>query len=510
MIINEKELRKMKEKENEKEIQKKRSRKKNNDVKEAKISSEETAEKTAKPAESSNVKEEEVVTYESPKKEEQPNNNYQNNTSNSYTNPNYYNNNSNNQNLNQPKKSHPVKIILLSIFIFIIVLAMILVLIFAAVTLSSKIEETVNESESKTNIQLQHTETTTSDTTTSDGSIYITDVSAVVENVMPSIVAITSKTLITSGYYGYFYNYSNGQQYSEGAGSGIIVSQTDSEIMILTNNHVVEGASELSVQFIDGQSVDATIKGSSSTKDIAIISVPIKNIESSTLEQIKIATIGDSNNLKVGNGVIAIGNALGYGQSVTTGVISALNRQVKIDNITKSMIQIDAAINGGNSGGALLNSKGEVIGINSAKYSSSGSSTSASVEGMGFAIPISDVEETITKLMNGETISDDEKACLGISGSMTTDSTLSSYNLPEGFYIASIEEGSGAEKAGLAIGNIITKIDDVEVTSYDVLSEYLSEKKAGDKVKITYEYVSGREYKSKEVTVTLSKYSDFN
>jgi len=326
--------------------------------------------------------------------------------------------------------------------------------------------------------------------------IYITDVSEVVENVMPSIVAITSKTLVSSGMFGF--NYFGSQQYSEGAGSGIIVSKNNDELLILTNNHVVDGTSELSVQFINDVSVDAVIKGTSERKDLAIISVDLNDLNSETLSTIKLATIGNSDELKVGNGVIAIGNALGYGQSVTTGVVSALNREVTIDNYTNKMIQIDAAINGGNSGGALLNSKGEVIGINSAKYSSSGSLSQASIEGMGFAIPITDVSELITSLMNGEP--EAKKAVLGVTGSMTEEM----YGMPMGFYISDITSGSGADKAGLEIGNIITAIESQEVTTLSVLSDFLSEKKPGDKVTLTIKYVSGRTYKEKKVKVTLS------
>ena len=201
--------------------------------------------------------------------------------------------------------------------------------------------------------------------------IYITDVSEIVEEVMPSIVSITSKTLVSSGNFGPSFFNNNQQQYAEGAGSGIIISKTDDELLILTNNHVVDGAEELSIQFVNGKSVDARIKGTSERKDVAIVSVKLANLDNETLSVIKIATIGDSSKLKVGNGIIAIGNALGYGQSVTTGVVSALDREVTIDDVSTKMIQIDAAINGGNSGGALLNSAGEVIGINSVKYSSS-------------------------------------------------------------------------------------------------------------------------------------------
>ncbi|MBP5678260.1 MAG: trypsin-like peptidase domain-containing protein [Bacilli bacterium] len=300
----------------------------------------------------------------------------------------------------------------------------------------------------KQKVTLKYTETTKEK---SEG-VYITDVSEVVEEVMPSIVAITSKTLVYSGKYGP--SFFGEDQYSEGAGSGIIISQTDNELLILTNNHVIEGSEELSVQFINEKSADAYIKGTSERKDVAVIAVRLNNLDQETQEAVRIATIGDSNALKVGNGIIAIGNALGYGQSVTTGVVSALNREVTIDNVTSKMIQIDAAINGGNSGGALLNSVGEVVGINSAKYSSNGSVYSASIEGMGFAIPISDVKDVIEVLMNGE--EDKTDVTIGIEGGMV-DKT--SYNMPTGFYISGVIDGSGADEAGLEIGNIITKID---------------------------------------------------
>ncbi len=345
-------------------------------------------------------------------------------------------------------------------------------------------------------VELQYTETNNK---VKEG-IYITDVSDVVEEAMPSIVAITSKTLVSSGNFGWWY--SNKEQYSEGAGSGIIVSKSDTELLILTNNHVVEGTSELTVTFINDKTIDAKIKGTSEKKDIAIISVKLNDLDKNTLSEIKLATVGDSTELKVGNGVIAIGNALGYGQSVTTGVVSALNREVEIDNYSNSMIQIDAAINGGNSGGALLNSKGEVVGINSAKYSSNGSSMEASIEGMGFAIPITDVKDLITTLMNGE--EEPSAPVLGISGYMTNEGYNSYYNLPVGFYISDITKDSGADKAGLEIGNIITKIGNKEVTKLTDISNYLSKKKVGDEVELTIKYPKGRQYEEKKIKVTLS------
>ena len=355
------------------------------------------------------------------------------------------------------------------------------------------------------NIELKYTETVDSKVE----GVYITDVSNVVENVMPSIVAITSKTLINSGMYGP--SFFNEETYSTGAGSGIIVSKTDKELLILTNNHVVEGASSLNVQFINEKSIDATIKGASSARDLAIISISLDKIDEETANAIKIATMGDSTKLKVGNGVIAIGNALGYGQSVTTGVISALNRTVSIDNMKNSMIQIDAAINGGNSGGALLNSVGEVIGINSAKYSSSAYTSSASIEGMGFAIPISDVSKLIEQLMNGETLADDERGYLGVSGYMNDEETAKETELPVGFYVTEVVKGGASDKAGIQQYDIITKIEEKDVTSFAVIEEVLATKKAGEKVKLTITYQSRNgKYKTEEVTVTLSSFKEVN
>ena len=332
--------------------------------------------------------------------------------------------------------------------------------------------------------------------------VYITDVSEVVEEVMPSIVSITSKTLVKSGMFGPSYYGRGEKQYSTGAGSGIIVSKTDDELLVLTNNHVIEDAEELSVQFINEKSVDATVKGTSEKRDVAIIAIKLKDLDDDTISKIKIATLGDSNSLKVGNGIIAIGNALGYGQSVTTGVVSALNREVTIDNTTNKMIQIDAAINGGNSGGALLNSKGEVVGINSAKYSSSVTSSSPSIEGMGFAIPITDVKELITSLMNGE--EDTSDASIGVEGYMVTEQQSKQYNMPIGFYISKIVDGSGADKSELEIGNIITGIDGVEVKEFSDLTNEIDKHKKGDKVKLKVSYPSGRQYKEKQIEVTLS------
>ncbi len=401
-------------------------------------------------------------------------------------------NESSDDTLEQKKKKRNVAIIVSASVIFAVLVFGLAIFLFKD-KIYSLLEKGFDEL-NKDKIELKYTETNDKEIK----GVYITDVSEVVENAMPSIVAITSKTLISSGYFGNFFGR---DQYTEGAGSGIIVSETDNDIMILTNNHVVSGASELSVQFINEKSFDARIIGTSERKDIAVIAVTKKDLDTDTLKSIKIATMGDSSELKVGNGIIAIGNALGYGQSVTTGVVSALDREVSIDNYTNKMIQIDAAINGGNSGGALLNSKGEVVGINSAKYSSSATSTNASIEGMGFAIPISDVSKLITSLMNGN---EDTSPSIGIEGYIISEQNGQNYNMPTGFYISKIVSGSGADKADLEIGNIITKINGKKVESLSDIQDVLYNLDKGDKVKLTVSYVGGREYKEKEVTVTLS------
>lgn len=395
------------------------------------------------------------------------------------------------------------------LFIFVTILCILCfigaILSFALNSNSSKKN---NNSNDNSDVELKYTEIQNA-----KEGVYLVDVSDVVSEVMPSIVSITSQTLITSGQYGpgfFGYGNSDSKRYATGAGSGIIVSKTSSELMILTNKHVIEDSDKLSVQFINGKNVDATVKGYSSSKDIAIITIKLSDIDKDTLNNIKIATMGSSDNLKVGQGIIAIGNALGYGQSVTVGVISALNREVSTDTMTMNMIQIDAAINGGNSGGALLNSRGEVIGINSAKYSSNALSSSASIEGMGFAIPISDVSELITNLMNGKALSDEERGYLGISGYMITSEMSKSYNMPEGFYVSSIVRGTGAYKSGLSIGNIITEIEGKKVTKFSDISEVLETKKATEKVKIKVKYVSGTEYKEKNITISLSTYKEVN
>ena len=398
-------------------------------------------------------------------------------------------------------KKKDSKIVYIIIIIIIIILIILIIVILAGFIIwglqSNKFDNNFNNSKQEEKVDIK----TTSQVDVKSDGVYITDVSDVVDEVMPSIVAITSKTIINSGRYGPSY-YNSGEYTALGAGSGVIVSEDDDELFILTNNHVVENTNELSVTFINDKSYDATIKGISERKDIAIVSVNKNNIDKETLEQIKIAKFGDSNELKVGNGIIAIGNALGYGQSVTTGVVSALNREVSTDEYIQDMIQIDAAINGGNSGGALLNSKGEVVGINAVKYSSNSLYNSASIEGMGFAIPISDVKTLIDTLIKGE--NDTGGLTLGIEGYMTNSGIIANYKLPSGFYISSIISNGNAEKSELEIGNIITEVDNQEVTSLDTIRKVLNKKEKGDNVILKVKYISKNEYKEKEITVTLN------
>ncbi|MBQ6814962.1 MAG: trypsin-like peptidase domain-containing protein [Lachnospiraceae bacterium] len=329
-------------------------------------------------------------------------------------------------------------------------------------------------------------------------------VSQVAEAVMPSVVAITSTSIIESSmnpFYGY-----GGSYQIQGAGSGIIVGMNDTELLLVTNNHVVEGTTSLSVQFTNDVSVDeAYVKGTRADNDIAVVAIPLDAIDDNTLSYISIATLGDSDTMKVGDGVIAIGNALGYGQSLTVGYLSAKDREITTDNTTLTVIQTDAAINGGNSGGALLNMSGEVIGINVAKSSAS-SSSEASVEGMGYAIPISQAKDIIEELSNRETrypVAEEDKGYLGVKV-MTSDATdYEQYNIPAGAYIREVVAGGPAEKAGLMVGDVIVAVDGQTVSSADELVKVLGTYEAGETVTLTVRVRSSRDYEKKEIQVTL-------
>lgn len=335
-------------------------------------------------------------------------------------------------------------------------------------------------------------------TKTSGGSTAAaSDVAQVVNNAMPSVVSITNMSLQQ------VQNFFGGvsEQESESSGSGIIIAQNDSELLILTNNHVIEGSDTLTVSFIDEESVEAQIKGTDAEQDLAVVAVPISSIKNSTMDEIKVATLGDSSKLNAGDSVIAIGNALGYGQSVTTGVVSATNRT--LEGYSSNLIQTDAAINPGNSGGALLNVQGEVVGINSAKVNAD------AVEGMGYAIPISDVSDTITNLMNQETkakVAESEKGYLGIKGVDVTAESSKMYSMPTGVYVSEAISGGGAEAAGITKGSVITALAGTTIDSMATLQEQLQYYKAGETVKITIQTPEKNgEYKEQTVEVVLGK-----
>ena len=332
------------------------------------------------------------------------------------------------------------------------------------------------------------------------------DVSSIVENCMPSVVSITN--IGSQEFRTFFGTY---EQESQSSGSGIIIGQNESELLIVTNNHVISNAKEISVYFnSDGEAADednvisAKVKGTEPSKDLAVIAVQLKDIPQETLDIIKIATIGDSSALKVGEPVVAIGNAYGYGLSVTSGIVSALNREVSVQSdgqtITNKLIQTDAAINPGNSGGALLNSKGELIGINSVKF------ISEDVEGMGYAIPITDVETIIGDLMNKVTrdqVEETSRGYLGITGVDVTEEASRNYGMPVGAYVSTVVEGGAAEKAGIQKGDIITKLDGSSVSGFTQLKEALSYYSAGETVPMTIQRLEGTEYVEKTLELKL-------
>jgi serine protease Do len=334
---------------------------------------------------------------------------------------------------------------------------------------------------------------------TQPGTVKVVDNSAISEvtkNTLPSIVSINISAQSNDWF---------GQQFEvQGSGSGIIVGKTEKELLIATNNHVVEGTSSISITFADGSEADAIIKGTDVAADLAVVSVDITKLSQDTLNAISVAKLGNSDEVKVGEMAIAIGNALGYGQSVTVGYISAKDREVDVPdqyNNSKNMVllQTDAAINPGNSGGALLNSKGEVIGINTVKYAEN------TVEGMGFAIPISKATPIITELMNREILSEEEQGYLGIAGNDVTEDVASYYNMPVGVFVNEVTKGGAAEKAGLQSGDIITKVDDIEVTSITQLRDYVNSKRVGTDVQVTYMRNANGKYEQGTVKVTLGQ-----
>ena len=353
---------------------------------------------------------------------------------------------------------------------------------------------------------------------TAKGSL---DVSEIASEALPSIVSITTKSVQeVQNYFGMYgmYGYAPQQQEQEveGSGSGIIVGKNDDELLIATNYHVVEGADTLSVAFTDGNAVEASVKGFDEERDLAVVSVSLDDVEDDTMDAISIANIGSSDDLKVGEQVVAIGNALGYGQSVTTGIVSAKNRRMDSDNNTVTdgsddssdgvnLIQTDAAINPGNSGGALLNMEGEVVGINSAKLAST------EVEGMGYAIAISDVTDILQNLMNEtsrDKLDDSEHGVLGIEGSSVSSEAVQMYGIPAGVFVKKVTEGGAADKAGLKANSVITEFNGKAVSSIDQLIEYLSYYEPDEEVELTVQVPHGTSYKEETVKVTLDENTD--
>lgn len=333
-------------------------------------------------------------------------------------------------------------------------------------------------------------------TTVTSGDIKkVSDVSKIVDEVMPSVVAITETTIVDS--YQNFFGFYQDSQESVGSGSGIIVGQDDDNYYIVTNNHVVDGADKIEITFVDEKVVQAKVKGTDASNDLAIVSVAKKDMKESTLKTIKVAQMGDSDDLRVGETAIAIGNSLGYGQSVTLGYIGALNREVQLENGTMEAIQTDAAINPGNSGGALLNTDGEVIGINSAKLASE------EVEGMGYAIPISKAKPILDKLITKEVVDEDEKGYIGITGRTVTDDEIEVLSYKKGVFVVSVSDNGGAKAAGMKQGDIITKVNDEKVTTIEGLISTLESYKKGEKVDVTIYRNNNGKLKKQTLQVTL-------
>ena len=354
---------------------------------------------------------------------------------------------------------------------------------------SSQVNETIGQT---TQIPAANT------STTSSNGVVIEDVSAIVDATLPSVVSITNTQVYQSNTW-----FGQSQTYEvPSSGSGIIVGQNDSELLIVTNNHVVSDSEGLTVTFADESTADAAIKGTDSEADLAVIAVPLDKISADTKDKIKAVTLGDSDSLKMGQGVIAIGNALGLGQSVTVGHVSALNREIKVDDATKTVIQTDAAINPGNSGGALLNSKGEVIGINEAKYADT------SVEGVGYAIPISKAKDIIDDLMTRTTkiaVSESEQGYLGIQLQNIDESMAKMYGMPQGVYVYKIMEDSAAAGSDLHEKDIITKLDGEKISNYADLAKLLTYYKSGDTVTLTVQSLVNGSYQEREVQLTLKQ-----
>lgn len=417
---------------------------------------------------------------------------------------NYYNPDDNQfqNNYSQGEPNHPKKSKKITKVIAVIGLAIIFGIVSSGVFLSTSY---IGTNILGLNKNSNSDEKTTTTAVTKSSSVVTSDVSSIVNDVMPSVVAITNMSVQeVQNFWG-----QTSQYQSESCGTGIIIAKTDNELLIVTNNHVIADNESLTVTFDDDTSVDADVKGTDSEHDLAVIAVPLDQISSKTMEKIAVATVGDSTALQVGEPAIAIGNAMGYGQSVTTGVISAVNRESTTTNEQTGeteetgvkLIQTDAAINPGNSGGPLVNANGEVIGINSSKLAST------TVEGMGYAIPISDVSDIIDNLMNQETkhkVSEEKKGYLGVKGYDVTEESAEKYNMPTGVYVAEIVKGGGAEEAGITKGNVITALNGTTVNSMEELQKELGYYESGKTVSVTIQVPENNgEWTEKTVDVKL-------
>ena len=421
---------------------------------------------------------------------------------------NYYNPDDNQfqNNYSQGEPNHPKKPKKITKVIAVIGLAIIFGIVSSGVFLStSYIGTNILGLNKSSNSDVK----TTTTAVTKSSSVVTSDVSSIVNDVIPSVVAITNMSVQeVQNFWG-----QTSQYQSESCGTGIIIAKTDNELLIVTNNHVIADNESLTVTFDDDTSVDADVKGTDSEHDLAVIAVSLDQISSETMGKIAVATLGDSTALQVGEPAIAIGNAMGYGQSVTTGVISAVNRESTTTNEQTGeteetgvkLIQTDAAINPGNSGGPLVNANGEVIGINSSKLAST------TVEGMGYAIPISDVSDIIDNLMNQETkhkVSEEKKGYLGVKGYDVTEESAEKYNMPTGVYVAEIVKGGGAEEAGITKGNVITALNGTTVNSMEELQKELGYYESGKTVSVTIQVPENNgEWTEKTVDLKLGKSS---
>lgn len=367
----------------------------------------------------------------------------------------------------------------------------------------SQIARELNKNYLTSSASTGSTLTNVSSSTASSGTTVL-DVSGIVDNVISSVVAISGTETVTSGYsgFGFWGNYQQSYEASV-SGSGIIIGANDTELLVVTNAHVVDGVNNLKVTFGDGAEVDAVVKGIKSDSDLAVVAVKLADISDSTMSAISIAKLGSSTDVKVGEAAIAIGNAAGYGISVTTGIVSAVDKSLTVDNVVyEDLIQTDAAINPGNSGGALFNAQGEVIGINSVKM------TDTKVEGMGYAISIDSVKDIIDDLSTQTTrvaLDNDERGYLGVSGNTVTSEISQTYGWPEGVLIKSITEDSAAENAGLEVNDVITSFDGKDVDSWETLVNMMQYYEVGEEVELTYSRFERGSYVENTITVTLTE-----